>query len=311
MSTRTKHVEHSDDIDLTTWTFFNHADPDLGTLTLKQIAKVQSVVTTVLRQEFAESPPRLGFPAQYGPKEDGYSGPAVSDPVTMYVGASLGRGDDQCVYSISLEDVVDEVIGDLGRNNKVYDPPGQNICRKIAVRLRELAAKLESACVDEAAPCRQQQLPSDPSQIPITDIEWPPNTGKRILNICRQHPKPITTLGAMSELSEGEWLRTLDLGAKSIAVIKRVLAEHGLKMGANGCLPGHDNAETLVSDFFAHHPKPFRRAHLLRTCTRQGVATVDQLIKQIESGEFLRNYNVGEKTVRWAWELLSAKPYPH
>jgi hypothetical protein len=150
MSTRTKRVEHSDDIDLTTWTFFNHVDPDLGVLTLKQIAKIQSVVTNVLRQEFAESPPRLGFPAKYEPKEDGYGGPAVSDPVTMYVGVSLGRADDQCVYSVSLEAVVDDVIGDLGRDDKVYDPEGHDVCRKIAIRLRELAAKLENACAVEA-----------------------------------------------------------------------------------------------------------------------------------------------------------------
>jgi hypothetical protein len=71
----------------------------------------------------------------------------------MYVGLSLSSSDDRVVYGLSLEDAVADVIGLHatwlnGEPTKVCDAEGQDICRKIAIRLRELAAKLESACAE-------------------------------------------------------------------------------------------------------------------------------------------------------------------
>jgi hypothetical protein len=148
--TTMKWVEHTADIDLVPWEFCFRSDDALRDLTPKQIEAIQRAVTEVLRQEFRGSLPALSFPAGWG-KGDGRGGPPVVDPVTMYVDLPLGENDCwPCSYSLSLEGAVDEVIELRREGHGTCDPKGRDILLKIAVRLRELAAKLESECAVEA-----------------------------------------------------------------------------------------------------------------------------------------------------------------
>jgi hypothetical protein len=86
------------------------------------------------------------FPANFV-DTDGVGGGAVEDPVTLYVGIPLSESGDDCMYTVSLEGVVDDVIERWsGIERIIVDKDGQGAARRIAQRLRELAEKLERAC---------------------------------------------------------------------------------------------------------------------------------------------------------------------
>jgi hypothetical protein len=148
------HVGHTPGIDLSKWTMVDYS----GSSAIDEIERfVRKAATEVLVEVFKEDPPELCFGGAWGIGEggDGCGGPAVSDAAMMYVELSLSSSDDyeRVVYGLSLEDAVDDVIELYatrlnGKPEKVRDAKGQDICRKIAIRLRELAAKLESACAE-------------------------------------------------------------------------------------------------------------------------------------------------------------------
>lgn len=66
-----------------------------------------------------ESPPALFLPYQYGPDGDGVFGPAVSDPLAIYVQLPFGRYDEEpptwvCSLS-SLVEEAEEWVSDTNR----------------------------------------------------------------------------------------------------------------------------------------------------------------------------------------------------
>jgi hypothetical protein len=104
---------------------------------------LKQAVTETLRAVLANDPPTLSFPALWG-DGDGSGGPPPTDPAELRVGIGLGLSDDHCEYSLSLEAAVDDVIDYYVTSTGKAIEEGAEVCSKIAVRLRELAAKLES-----------------------------------------------------------------------------------------------------------------------------------------------------------------------
>jgi hypothetical protein len=140
VSVRLKHVKHTPKIDMTTWWF---GEDDVKKLT----DEILSMTTRLVQSIFDQSGgPQLFFPIKWEDNdEDGCGGPAVSDPATMYVGIPLGPSDDDCIYSLSLEEAVDDLIDLHGRGSEEGCP----LFRRLAERFRELAAKLDEACARE------------------------------------------------------------------------------------------------------------------------------------------------------------------
>jgi hypothetical protein len=137
-STKMKHVEGTNKIDFEPWTFVTDAEDLLN----KLLAVLQREFTEIVRGEFVKHPPDLEFAA-------GWNSDFEGDPATMHVQLPLGANeDDGPTYALSLEASVDDVIfsHQTSKTGKVEGPEGQQICRSIAARLRELAAKLETAC---------------------------------------------------------------------------------------------------------------------------------------------------------------------
>lgn len=147
-----KRVRSSNEIDLRSWEWFETDDPNgLRDLVAAGFA---ANVTNVLRKVFDEHPPQLDFPVMWGPDSDGWGGKCPDDPVTLYVSLPLGEEEDDCViYACSLEGAVDDLIDGhiTPSTGKITDDEGQVIMRKVAARLRELADKLDNACVSEEA----------------------------------------------------------------------------------------------------------------------------------------------------------------
>jgi hypothetical protein len=138
-----KHVAHTPQIDLTTWTLTDWR------ANLEEL--IRKTATETLREVFENEPPRLSLAAEWSGDEDGFGGPAVTDAAMMYVELSLSPNEDNVVYGISLEDVVDGAIGlHSSLDGKVRSAEGWDVCRRIAGRLRELAAKLDDACASDA-----------------------------------------------------------------------------------------------------------------------------------------------------------------
>jgi hypothetical protein len=138
-------VPHSNPIDLSTWQWFDDDNTFVNSL-----AKGFALqVTEVLREAFEETPPRATLPFMWAKEVDddeggdGVGGPQVADPLTIYVDLPLAHASDvPCVFSIRLEDMIDDLIGAICTH-----PHGTILCReipdKIAARLRELAQKLD------------------------------------------------------------------------------------------------------------------------------------------------------------------------
>jgi hypothetical protein len=103
-------------------------------------------LTYALQGAFTDDPPRLSLPITWEEKDN-----ETFDPVMLHVSLPLGAKDGslhEIMYGCSLEGVVDRLI-DLHVNpetNKVEDKEDRIILAKVAVRLRELADKLDSVC---------------------------------------------------------------------------------------------------------------------------------------------------------------------
>jgi hypothetical protein len=136
-------VETSNHIDLTTWEAFS-LKPKLG-----------KRITELMQNEFSRAPPRLSLPIQWAwgdeESQDGFGGPAPSDPAMLYVTLPLGPDEEGVNYACSLEVAVDDLI-DLHEDReteKIMDADGCGIAGKVAARLRELADKLDAACAPD------------------------------------------------------------------------------------------------------------------------------------------------------------------
>lgn len=145
-----KRVRHGGEIDLCEWEFFTTDDP-MGGLRDILMKGFAAHITEVLRAQFEEDPPILHLPFMWSDRSDGMGGPKVDDPAMLHLNIQLGAGEDGVTYACSLEDVVDDMINDLVNRGtkKVEDTEGQEICVRIAIRLRELADKLNAACAME------------------------------------------------------------------------------------------------------------------------------------------------------------------
>jgi hypothetical protein len=115
-------------IDLTSW--FDNVDWN-------------EVFTEKLREVFKEEPPILFFKLQFSKNELN-----MIDPVMLCVDLPLTPNQaDMVSFGCSLEEAVDDVIDSFQNFNtgKVIDDDGRRVCGGIALRLRELADKLESS----------------------------------------------------------------------------------------------------------------------------------------------------------------------
>jgi hypothetical protein len=145
------HIRTSSQIDLTTWTFFEEDRSGMLELLAKGFAHK---ITDTLREVFEKNPPKLFFPFEWSRTCDGCNGPAVLDPAIVYVQLPMGATEDDIVcFAGSLEAMVEEVIHlHQGPSKRVEDETGREICEKLAVRMRELANRL-----DRAVECEEKQ----------------------------------------------------------------------------------------------------------------------------------------------------------
>lgn len=135
---RSKFVEHGPGIDLSEWGFGFGGKLD---------EEVAENVAEIIRQELSEHPPEIRFPFEWG-DSDGIGGPAV-DPLTVYI--ELPFTNDwaaPCTWSLSLAEVVDDLIDLHTGVEKIEDTNGAKVARQLAAAFRTLADKLE-ASIDE------------------------------------------------------------------------------------------------------------------------------------------------------------------
>ena len=140
-------------IDLPTWGDIIDQDDRIIRSTVQTlVARVHEMFSGAVAIMMERYPPKLSFPFGWSSSgHDGFGGPVPDDPATVYVELGLGGSDDPVCYGGSLEDAVDQVIDshiDVIKSGKIHTKEGVSICLAIAGRLRELADKLEDACVD-------------------------------------------------------------------------------------------------------------------------------------------------------------------
>jgi hypothetical protein len=138
-------VSHTNPIDLSTWHWFDEDNTFVNCLAKGFALRV----TEVLREAFKETPPSATLPFMWAKVDDddeegdGVGGPQVADPLTIYVDLPLAHASDvSCVFSITLEDMIDDLISFLCTYSTVTIDD-RTIPDKVAARLRELAQKLD------------------------------------------------------------------------------------------------------------------------------------------------------------------------
>lgn len=136
-----KHVENSGPVDLTTWGF-DDAKVNLST-----------IINDAFRATFEDASPSISFPWEWAPCSDGRNGPAVSDPLTIYVSLPLGADEDnEPEWACSIRN---ELLGmiELHQNpytKKVEDKEGIFVLVGMIDALRDVANELEAA-IDRTA----------------------------------------------------------------------------------------------------------------------------------------------------------------
>jgi hypothetical protein len=124
-----------------------------------------------LRDRFLEDPPRLSLPIIWDYEltlddgevckgEDGWGGPPVDDPLTLYLHLPLSEDEQGVVFKCSLEEVIDDLIdSSISPDTRtIVEASAQVTCRRLAARLRELAGHLEQAAHGS------EILPPDPQE---------------------------------------------------------------------------------------------------------------------------------------------------
>jgi hypothetical protein len=109
-----------------------------------------------------EESPHVSLPWVWGPDGNGYHGPGVSDPVTLYIELPIAASDDdEIVFGISLEEVVDDYIegmtNGLAAVDKICEADAVERTKVLAQRLHELANKIEAHCANEAEQAEWQR----------------------------------------------------------------------------------------------------------------------------------------------------------
>lgn len=103
-------------------------------------------LTTALRELLKESPPYLTMPyiTLYGTAH------ALEDPAMLYLNVPLSIDDDGCTYACSLDDIVDDLLAlnvdPDTRSAEMSSEVTIAASRKLALRLREIADKIDRKC---------------------------------------------------------------------------------------------------------------------------------------------------------------------
>jgi hypothetical protein len=121
------HVPHTNEIDLRLWGF------ETGNKIIDAV--IGAVVTPIIREQFEEDHPRIGLPF-YWSTSDGFSGPPVENPLTLYMHLPLGKNEESVVYSTTLAAVIDD---DLFFEN---DYTSVDKLSSVASELERLAAEI-------------------------------------------------------------------------------------------------------------------------------------------------------------------------
>jgi hypothetical protein len=100
-------------------------------------------LTKLMREQFQEHPPDLDLPFEYSQGHgDGRHGPAVTDPLTLYLDIPLGETDGEGpLWSCTLGAIIDELIANSGQP----DEDTKAIFLVIGEALRTLADRLVAA----------------------------------------------------------------------------------------------------------------------------------------------------------------------
>jgi hypothetical protein len=123
---------------------------------------LNAAITDELRRRFDEEPPRLSLPiiwdydvtlddGEISKATDGWNGPPVDDPLTLDLHLPLAEEEEGVVFRCTLEEVIDDLIDSSisPTTLTIKEENAQLICRRIAARLRELAAHVEQALAPE------------------------------------------------------------------------------------------------------------------------------------------------------------------
>lgn len=137
-------VPTSAPLDLSEWEFsFTDRDSELGKLIN---AAMRKELATALDDVLTEYPPCLSLPISWAPNGDGFSGSAVEDPATIYLGLPFDkRTDCEHLYAISLERLIESAFWGEHEieewETESYEPTENALA--FARRLRELADLVE------------------------------------------------------------------------------------------------------------------------------------------------------------------------
>lgn len=125
------HVPGTPEIDLSNWECFE------GKLGQQVAAYVSDALINVLAEE-EPAYITIGHADKYTNNK-----PSTGDPATLFVTLPLGTEESSCKYACTLESVIDWEIEDAA-----YEEEDDRIrYRALAARLRELANKIDAACI--------------------------------------------------------------------------------------------------------------------------------------------------------------------
>lgn len=118
----------SDPIDFEGWNFgFGSHDSEIA-----------SIVSEGLEAVFAEDPPDISAPFEWGPDGDGSNGPAVDNPLTFYVSIPLSDTNG-ITYSFTLQEMFSEFFDEW---NGGFSDRDMEIRTKVVEALESLSASL-------------------------------------------------------------------------------------------------------------------------------------------------------------------------
>ncbi len=118
--------EKSIEIDITTWHF-----PETDDL----IRDIVKSISNTIREQFAETPPDIDFPICADP----------SEPMVVRVSIPLGPTEDDIIYSVSLREMLEEIIFCHSTRDKINcGDEAVELLQSYARQLRELADLAES-----------------------------------------------------------------------------------------------------------------------------------------------------------------------
>src|SRR5262245_51796621 len=91
---------HCDEVDFSDWNF---ASLDLS-------AHIAQEATEAVKNTLRDSPPYISLPWIWQPDSDGFNGPAVADPLMMYLTLPFAKEEDGYILALSFEALIDDYI---------------------------------------------------------------------------------------------------------------------------------------------------------------------------------------------------------